>query len=228
MTAVLDETVAAAGTGAAVDPKAYPFRRALVFDTETTGLLDFTKPADDPAQPRMAGISACLIDPADWQEQSLLDSLVRPEGWTFDDDSEAAKINGLTAERLGAEGRPIAEILDAWSTLFDQCDCLISYSLTFDAKIIRGEQRRLGLPDRYAEKPVFDLLKTARTVLKGRLAKGERCTLTNAHKHLTGEPFKDAHTSLADMRAAVRILRHFTEKNLVVPQQQFQRANEGQ
>jgi inhibitor of KinA sporulation pathway (predicted exonuclease) len=105
---------------------------------------------------------------------------------------------------------------------------MVAYSLTFDAKIIRGEQRRLGVADRYAERPVFDVLKTCRTVLKGKLAKGERCTLTNAHKHLIGEPFEGAHTSLADMRAASRLLQHLTEKNLVVPQQQFQRANEGQ
>lgn len=228
----MDEALAtqAIGAAASIDAMSVKWTKALVLDTETTGLHvripGEVVAADDPRQPRMAGISMALFD-ADGAELKMFDTLIKPDGWTMPQGPHSAgEANGLTDEQLTAEGRPIADVLPIYNAMLDEADFIVAYNAPFDLKIIRGELRRGGLPDRYGEKPVFDVLPTCRTLLKGKLPKGMRCTLKNAHLHFIGEDFEGAHTSLADMRAAHRLFKHICGLNLMVPQRQPMREEE--
>jgi DNA polymerase III epsilon subunit-like protein len=200
------------------------FTKALVFDTETTGIPIFrdeagqSVAADDPRQPRLASISAALID-LEWNEIRLLDALVAPDGWEMP--PEALALNGLTTEHLIANGAPIAEILGQYDEMLSECDLVVCFSLAFDMKIMRGELRRVGMPDRYGEKPVFDIKPTCQTLCKGRMPAGKKSvTLLMAHELILGEPFVNPHTSICDMRAVVRLLRHIHGLDLLKPKMQ--------
>lgn len=137
----------------------------MTFDTETTGLPPRAPrgappiPADDPRQPRMASFAAVFQDErgAVLARQKFL---VRPEGWTmayFDDIARAegkipaSAINGLTDEKLNAEGVPVALPLAVYSEAILAGLTPIAFNKLFDLKIMRGELRRAGMPDLFEQ-----------------------------------------------------------------------------
>lgn len=137
----------------------------MVFDTETTGLPPRAPrgaapiPADDPRQPRMASFAAVFTD-SQGLPMERVKHFVRPEGWTmayFDDLARAegklpaSAINGLTDERLNAEGVPVALPLTVYSEAIKAGLTPIAFNKLFDLKIMRGELRRAGMPDLFEE-----------------------------------------------------------------------------
>lgn len=137
----------------------------LVFDTETTGLPPRAPkgappiPADDPRQPRMASFASILCD----ETGAVLDRrsvLIRPNGWTMaqfdataraEGKTPASAINGLTDERLNAEGVPVIEVLAPYSQAILAGLIPVAFNSQFDVKIMRGELRRAGMPDLFGE-----------------------------------------------------------------------------
>ena len=84
----------------------------LVFDTETTGLPDWRQPADAPGQPRLASFALLCVDD-DLEIERREYGLVLPDGWEMP--AEATAINGLTNERLHAEGLPISHVMNMFN-----------------------------------------------------------------------------------------------------------------
>lgn len=75
-----------------------------IIDAESSGLFDYSKPADAEGQPRVASFGLILLN-----EQFILESeveyLIKPDGWVMG--AKAGAVNGLTIDRLNAEGVPI-------------------------------------------------------------------------------------------------------------------------
>jgi len=113
----------------------------LVFDTETTGLPDWNKPAEANGQPRLASWCMIFVD-RDFHAERMFSALVKPDGWEMP--AEAAAINGLTTQRLQAEGHSIEWPLSLMLAALDAGRTLVAHNLSFDAKIMRGELRRAG------------------------------------------------------------------------------------
>src|SRR5258707_674464 len=111
----------------------------LVFDVETTGLCDFNRPAHAEDQPRLASWAMMFVDD-DLQVTEGWHGLVKPDGWTMP--SEATAINGLTDERLRAEGRSVRLPLFLIGLAIEQQYTLVAHNLQYDAKVMRGELRR--------------------------------------------------------------------------------------
>lgn len=139
--------------------------RYMTFDVETTGLPPRAPrgaapiPADDPRQPRMASFAAVFQD-ALGNVMARQKFFVKPEGWTmayFDDlarakgNLPASAINGLTDEKLNAEGVPVALPLDVYSEAILAGLTPIAFNAVFDKKIMRGELRRAGMPDLFEQ-----------------------------------------------------------------------------
>ena len=70
---------------------------AIFYDTETSGLPLFKEPSEDPRQPHIVQLAACLVDLDTGQTVSSMDVIVRPNGWTIPDN--VAAIHGITTER---------------------------------------------------------------------------------------------------------------------------------
>lgn len=137
----------------------------MVFDTETTGLPPRAPrgappiPADDPRQPRMASFAMVITD-SNGTPMSRAKYLVKPDGWTmafYDDLARAdgklpaSAINGLTDEKLNAEGVPVAVPLTCYSEAILGGLTPIAFNKLFDLKIMRGELRRAGMPDLFEQ-----------------------------------------------------------------------------
>lgn len=73
---------------------------------------------------------------------------IKPDGWVLSDD--AAKVNGLTMERLMAEGTPIAMALDVYEEAVRTNLPLVAFYAQFDCKMMRAELRRAMRDDLFA------------------------------------------------------------------------------
>lgn len=116
----------------------------LVFDTETTGLPDWSKPSEAEGQPRLASWCAIFVRD-DFSIEHCFSALVKPDGWVMS--PEAGAVNRLTTEKLIAEGHSIGWPLGLMQFALAQQRTMVAHNLSFDAKIMRGEFRRAGLTD---------------------------------------------------------------------------------
>jgi DNA polymerase III epsilon subunit-like protein len=119
----------------------------LVIDTETTGLHDFSLPADAPGQPRLAHLSMIWAD-EDLKEVDRQDVYVRPDGWSMPQGpNSAGAVNGLTDDFLRANGADISVALDAYVDEIERGLIVVAFNAQYDCKIMRGELRRAGRDD---------------------------------------------------------------------------------
>ena len=184
----------------------------IVLDVETSGLMDFKKPADAPGQPRVCQVGLIFVG-EDLSTEHEIEHLIKPNGWTFDDTSEAAKINGLTQEKLDAEGVDIKEVLREYGSAIDDRRIIVGHNCSFDMKMMRAELRFAGFPDRYMQTRSVCTMWGSRDVV-GIPAKNGRGfkipKLGEACAHF-GIEQPDVHTALADARSALEILRKLKE-----------------
>ena len=170
----------------------------LFLDTETTGLPDFRKPADDPGQPRIASIAMLLCEPVDCRIVAVHHQLVRPAGWTVSAEAEA--VHGLSTAMLQRYGADLRFAL-GWFTLNTEATrpTIVGHSIAFDLKMLRGELRRAGMPDLYDAAPTYCTMHKSRPLLRD-LKKTPK--LTEALRILCGHTLADAHDVLADTMGA--------------------------
>lgn len=109
-------------------------RTALFYDTETTGLPLFNEPSEDPRQPHIAQLAACLVDLDSRKTIASLDVIVKPDGWIIPDD--VAKVHGITTEHALAVGMPEALAVELLLELWRK-RLRIAHNETFDARIVR-------------------------------------------------------------------------------------------
>ncbi len=182
-----------------------------VIDTETSGLFDFSKPADADGQPRLASLAIILLDEK-LAETARQDMLIKPDGWEMT--PEVIKINGLTNERLKAEGIPIAEALDVYTKIVDQGYVIVAFNAQFDTKVVRGELRRAGLPDRFETTPNICVMRASTELVKMPKKSGggyKFPKLSEACVHF-GIKQSDVHSAMGDAVAAMEVFRALKER----------------
>lgn len=201
----------------------------LFADTETNGLPDFKLPADHPSQPRMVQLAMVLIETHDddlgipaHTELAAYEGIIKPDGWTVPDD--VAAIHGLTTAICEERGVPVREALDRFNSFLDQAAEFLTFGVLFDSKILRGELRRAGLPDRFGEKPEACVMRAATPVCKmpptnAMMAAGRKTFKTpklgEAHQILLGAALENAHDAMADVRGLIRVWAHLHAKGLM-------------
>lgn len=178
-----------------------------VIDTEGSGLFDYTKPTDAPGQPRMASFGLILTD-ENLEIESEHGFLIKPNGWRFDNFSDAAKINGLTHERLLAEGLDVREPLRLYGDAIDQRRIVVGFNVPHDLKTLRAEARYVGFPDRYMQTRYICVMQGCRQLVDARTADGRKKAprLEEACKFF-GIERPEGHAALPDAHNALSILR---------------------
>lgn len=191
----------------------------LSADTEGSGLFDFSKPADAPGQPRMAAIGMIFADD-DLIETGRHSFLIRPDGWTFDDNSEAAKVNGLTHERLMDEGVPAIQALEIYSAGIAERRIVVGHNVTHDMKMLRAEMRIAGLPDLFMQTRHICTMWGSRSIVGAIDARGktkipkleEACAFFGIELEAPG-----AHTGIGGAERALQILRCLRDRDAMPP-----------
>lgn len=202
--------------------------KILVFDTETTGLPEWSIPSEDPSQPHIVEIAAILFD--DGTEIDRFHTIIKPDGWVIPDD--VAAIHGITTERALDEGMPEAEAVAGFLALHARSDMRVAHNESFDARILRIAFKRYGngatgweqltqderdaIADAFkarpayctsnAAKPLMKLPPTPKMLASPRFRNSfKQPNLQEAHQHFLGATFDGAHGALADAEACARV-----------------------
>lgn len=196
---------------AAIADAAIPTPSWIILDTETNKLPDYKLPADHPDQPRLAAMTLIFCTP-ELVAENTITHLIQPDGWEMEEG--ATKVNGLTTERLKAEGVPLDLALSIYTSAIDEGRAVLSFGAQFDLKILRGELRRKGLDDRFTKTLNFCAMRKSMGFVKKLNGKGGWPSLADACAHFNIENTA-AHTSLGDAMAALQVGRWL--KKLGVP-----------
>lgn len=180
--------------------------RYLIIDTETSGLFDFRKPADHEGQPRLAEFSAIEAD-ENLNETGDYSALVKPDGWEIS--PEVTAINGLTTERCEAEGVPLELVLAYYTARIHEGYVVVAFNAQYDTKVVRGELRRLGLPDLFEVTPNICAMRACGGIgiEKAGAKKGGFPKLTDAYRHFFHTEMANAHSAGGDVRACFEVFR---------------------
>lgn len=187
----------------------------LFFDTETTGLPLFDQPSEDPRQPHIVQLGACLVDIDTRDTIASIDLIVRPDGWTIP--GEVLAVHGITTEhalRVGvSESMAVGMLLELWNETEPRLR--IAHNEAFDARILRIALMRYedaGLADRWKAAPAKCTARMATPVMKlpptERMRAANRThfktpSLREAYLFFTGQPHDNAHQAMADVQACM-------------------------
>lgn len=184
----------------------------IIVDVENSGMFDWSKPADAPGQPRMASLGLILVtEELEIEEQHSF--LIKPVGWTFDNASQAAQVNGLTHEQLMHEGVPVLQALEPYVTAIDARRIVGGFNTIFDIKQLRAEMRHVGLEDRFMKTRHLCAMQGSRQIVDSRTADGkkkapkleEACAFFGIARH-------GPHTGIGDALDTLDILRELRKR----------------
>lgn len=175
----------------AVNNKPY---KALIFDTETTGLLQ-PSVVDLAKQPKIIELGVLIIE--DGKETGRYSQLVYPEELISE---EITKITGITNADL--EGKPtFREVLAALEEVFAGADELICHNAPFDVGMLKNELlrcARTGFP--WPEK-ITCTVQEYRHEVGGKYQK-----LVQLYERKLGKPLEQKHRAVDDCEAVLEIL----------------------
>lgn len=203
--------------------------KIMAYDTETSGLPAFGEPSESPNQPHLVELAAVLLD-HDGSIAKTISHIIRPNGWNWDETSEAFKAHGISYEQAMDEGIPEADALYDFECLRSSADMRVAHNESFDAKILRIAYKRYGdgvdsgerhwssysqaekdaIADTFAIMPKFCTMKASTNVVKlppteKMIAKGmgrlfKNPTLDEAYQHYFKRPITGAHRALSDAK----------------------------
>ncbi len=174
---------------------------AIVFDTETTDIVDWKKPSEAEHQPHIVQLAANLVDIDSQKVIQSMDVIIKPEGWTSN--KEAFDKHGITTEYALDVGIPEKMAVEMFLALWAG-RTRVAHNTTFDNRIIRIATKRYcsdEVVDAWHTGDYFCTMINARKVMP--ISKPP--TLSEAYLHFTGKDLQDAHTALADTNACMDI-----------------------
>lgn len=166
--------------------------KVLLFDTETTGLIDNHSLKLD-RQAEVIEFYGCLTDLATGEIEKEFSQLIKPRNPASE---EITKITGITNEML--EGQPpFSKVAPSIKAFLESAPFIIAHNLSFDKEILDIEFERL--------QKTIAWPRGLCTVEQTLHLRGYRLSLQALYEYLFNEPFKDAHRAGADVKALLRI-----------------------
>lgn len=188
----------------------------LVFDTETTGLVDFKKAVNAPEQPRMLQIAAVLLDTDNWFPRAVMSLLIKHDEPVFCM-PEAMNTHGITQELRYNFGVSPSYALHIFNSLVQKAKVCYAYNADFDLAIVGNELLRLKRETEYNDlrlktqcimKPLADII-----AIKSHGGRNKYPKLDEAYMFYYSEPRPSgAHDALMDVDCACKVLRKYLEQ----------------
>ena len=176
--------------------------KALIFDTETTGLVENRTLKLD-RQPEIIEFYGCVVDLETGEVSKELDLLIKPTKPIPAEITRIVDIDNAMVETAP----PFRDIANQIFDLIAEAPAVIAHNLSFDCDMVEIEFERLGDKIAWPHKIC--------TVEQTIHLKGYRLKLTDLHQHLFGEPFAGAHRAKVDVQALVRCCLELTKRGLL-------------
>lgn len=184
----------------------------LFYDTETTGLPDWTAPSESEHQPHLVQLAAILVNLDNWQAIQHMDVIIKPEGWEIP--KEVSEIHGITTEHALAVGVEEDLALHMLLSMWKGRAMRVSYNRTFDQRIIRIATKRYCCDETSEEWANKDTHECAMIAAKNHLKLlpknrygFRQPKLSEAYQLLTGNELQNAHTAMADTMACFDVYK---------------------
>lgn len=189
----------------------------LFYDSETSGLVEFSKPSSDPCQPYIVQIAAELCVEETGKTLGAINLLVRPEGWSIS--AEASAVNGITDDFADKHGVPIKSVLDSFLELWCNADQRCGHNESFDMRMVRiaimrcpywsGEDMQTGagqvpFADYWKAGDAYCTQANSTKIVNAARPAGEKkktAKLVESYRHFFGKDFDGAHSAQGDMLA---------------------------
>lgn len=178
----------------------------LFIDTETTGL--------DPAQDKIVSMAWQLFDASSKSPKKILQAygLVKPKGWTIDENGKAFEVHGITQQQAMTEGKDIVFHLTLLNNAIRKYQpTIVAHNLEFDEGMVLAEAERCAMTS---------LIKIWDKAQKFCTAKGiapmydkEYISLKDVYRQMFAQEVPDHHNALADVVACARVF-FFYQKHL--------------
>ena len=176
----------------------------IVFDLETTGLPK-AEGSDLDMQPRIIEFGAIKLNDK-LEEIDRIEFFCNP-GHPLD--PVITKITGITDEMLKDE-KPFIANYYRLCEFFLGCDTMVAHNLPFDRKVLKFDLERIDKVLHFPW-PYWHIC----TVEVGESVWGKKRKLGDIHKEVTGEEIKDAHRSVNDVEATIKILKWYRSEGHV-------------
>lgn len=175
--------------------------RVLLFDTETTGLL---QPDNAPlkSQPEIIEFYGVVIN-EEFAIQSEFSTMIKPVG---EISNEITRITGINPGMV-KDSPYFHEIWQDLEDIFEDIDLAVAHNIAFDNGMLDVELKRIG---RKRPKAKYDLCTVEATMGM----KGFRLSLVRLHQMLFNKNFK-AHRAKDDVHALVRCFHELTERGVI-------------
>jgi len=176
----------------------------IVFDLETTGLPK-AEGSDLDMQPRIIEFGAIKLNDK-LEEVDRIEFFCNP-GHPLD--PVITKITNITDDMLKDE-KPFIANYYRLCEFFLGCDTMVAHNLPFDRKVLKFDLERI---DKVLHFP-WPYLHIC-TVEVGESVWGKKRKLGDIHEEVVGEKIKDAHRSVNDVEATIRILKWYRNEGHV-------------
>ena len=176
---------------------------ALVFDTETTGLIK-NRSIPLHQQPEIVEFYGCIVDLNTGKIISEFERMFKPSRPMRDD---VIKIHGITNEFVADCEAFTLDAANELRAFIESAPCVIAHNLSFDVDMVELEMDRHVIPIKWPRKLC--------TVEQTYHVHGYRLNLNALHKWLFDEPFKGAHRARADVMALVRCCMELNKRGLI-------------
>ncbi len=180
---------------------------ACLFDTETTGIYNFNRPADHESQPDVIQLAAILCD--EEKIYSSFNIFVHAETEIPEEAYAIHRIDRKMTARVGVTRHRACQLLDSFAR---NADILVGHNIEFDVKIMRTAMLREKGNAAAMNKASFCTMKQA--VEHCKLPNPKRPgtfkwpSLQEAYQILVdAKGFVGAHDAMADIRATYEVFR---------------------
>lgn len=187
----------------------------LFFDTETTGVpRNYKAPVTDSANwPRLVQLGWIVTDDMGI-EIKVANSIIRPDGFTIP--AEVAKLHGITTERALAEGEPLLDVLQRFSSDLSEVQYIVGHNIEFDKNIVSAELCRMKMSYRFNQWQSYCTMQAGTNLCRIYGPYGYKWPkLIELYKKLFGRIFEDAHNAFADITATKECFWEMRNRGLI-------------
>lgn len=178
--------------------------KAIILDTETTGLPDFHSPYKNTpewykAYPDIVQISWIIYDMDNDKVIDMKDYYINID---YKMPENVIKIHGITDEILKKKGKPLEYMLPSLVTALKSCDVIVGHNIDFDINMIRSNMIRYNNIDIFG---VIDIdTYCTKKESKKYLNVKKYPKLVELHERLFQQNPKNLHNSFNDVLVTLR------------------------